>query len=61
MDGSDAAKPAQAEPDEEGAPDEVLLGHEAPKTAVRGVVAVVAHGEVAVRWHDAIEGPAGAV
>src|ERR1700690_4257119 len=37
--------------DEYRPPDQVLLGNEAPVTAVFAHVAVIAHAEVTVRWH----------
>src|SRR5262249_10035756 len=43
---SDATRLVEIEPDEESPPDDVLVRHEPPYAAVRGVVAVVTHHEV---------------
>src|SRR6185295_15465829 len=49
----DAPQLVEIEPDEKRLPDDILVRHEAPYAAVRGVVAIVAHHEVVPRRHGA--------
>src|SRR5207237_907111 len=50
---SEASWLAEIEPDEKGLPDDVLVRYETPHSAVRRVVAVVAHHEIMPGGHGA--------
>src|SRR5438046_6997849 len=50
---SEASWLADIEPDEKGLPDDVLVRYETPHSAVRRVVAVVAHHEIMPGGHRA--------
>src|SRR5207302_8810262 len=50
---SEASWLAEIEPDEKGLPDDVLVRYETPHSAVRRVVAVVAHHEIVPGGHGA--------
>src|SRR6266705_4179006 len=50
---SEAPRLAEIEPDEKRLSDDILVRHETPNAAVRGVVAVVAHHEIVPGRHSA--------
>src|SRR5437762_14221170 len=50
---SEAPRLAEIEPDEKRLPDDILVRHEPPHSAVRRVIAVVAHHEIVPGRHGA--------
>src|SRR5213592_1314272 len=50
---SEAPRLAEIEPDEKRLPDDILVRHEPPHSAVRRVVAIVAHHEILPGRHGA--------